>query len=96
MSILLFLPFFHVSFFFFFFQNKKLKGFPGSTVGLGSDIVTAVTLVGAVPQARSLAQELLHASSAAKKKKKKKSWGKEKKCSLDLKHPKVPYYKQTY
>ena len=44
--------------------------FPGSSVGLGSSIVTAVILVAAVAQVQSLAWEFPNATGAAIKKKK--------------------------
>ena len=50
--------------------NNPGLPFPGGAAGEGSSLVTAVALVKAMAQVRSLAPELLHAAAAAKKRKK--------------------------
>ena len=51
--------------------NLYCVEFPGGSAGSGSVLVTAVFVVTAVAQVRSLAQEISHAAGTVQKKKKK-------------------------
>ena len=48
-------------------RNTHIREFPGSSVGYGSSVGTAVVLVPAMTWVYSLAQELLHAADTAEK-----------------------------